>query len=166
MINRVETALRAAIVGMFSLPAMANVVRAVMAPPEHAANPALPADVALLQASGDTVSGGVIRNTCDGIVNPTISLPARDLAVVIQSDPTGQCVGSNPPSSLTILLRHGQAWRPEAGFPASAYRLGPVRGGRPNIIAQYSPFNRDCPVLSWDGAHYRFSRGCDDGRGR
>jgi hypothetical protein len=166
MINRVDTALRAAIIGMFCLPVMANVVRAVTAPPEHAADPGRPADVALLQASGDTASGRVIRNTCGGIVHPTISLPARDMAVVIESDPTGQCVGSNPPSSLTILLRHGQAWRTEAGFPASGYRLEAVHGGRPDIIAQYPPFNRNCPVLSWDGAHYRFSRGCDDGRGQ
>jgi hypothetical protein len=166
MTNHVEIALRTAIVGMFCLPVIASGVRAVAAPTEHAADPTRPADVALLQASGDTVSGGVIRNTCGGIVRPAISLPARDMAVVIESDPTGQCVGSNPPSSLTILLRHGRAWRNEAGFPASGYRLGHVHAGRPDIIAQYPPFDRDCPVATWDGAHYRFSRDCDDGRGR
>ena len=166
MTHRIETALRAAFIGAFCLPIVASLVRAVAAPTEHAADPSRPTDVALLQASGDTVSGGVIRNACGGIVRPAISLPAGDMAVVIESDPTGQCVGANPPSSLTILLRHGQAWRPEAGFPASGYKLGPVHGGRPDIIAQYPPFNRDCPVLSWDGAHYRFNRVCDDGRDR
>ena len=166
MTRRTETILRAAVIGAFCLPVIASVMRAVAAPTEHTADPGLPADVDLLKASGDTVSGGVIRNTCGGIVHPAISLPARDMAVVIESDPTGQCVGSNPPSSLTILLRHGQAWRPEAGFPASGYRLGAVHGGRPDIIAQYPPSDRDCPVVTWDGAHYRFSRGCNDGTGR
>ena len=42
MTSRIETTLRAAIVAAFSLPAIANFVRAVAAPPEHAANPARP----------------------------------------------------------------------------------------------------------------------------
>ena len=60
MIRRTETILRAAVIGAFCLPVIASVVRAVAAPTAHAADPTRPADVALLQASGDTVSGGVL----------------------------------------------------------------------------------------------------------
>ena len=166
MTSRVETALRTAIVGAFCLPAMASFLQAEAQAAFHVADPARPADRAILGANGDAVAGSTIRNVCGGIVHPRIAVVGTDIAIVTEIDPTGQCVGSNPPGMLSVLLRTGGLWRGEAGFPATGFRLGPMRAGRPDIIAEYPPFNRDCPVLAWDGRHYRFARGCPDEKGQ
>jgi hypothetical protein len=166
MTSRIETALRVTIVAAFGVFALVLLNhRAALAAP-HPADPTAPADLAILTATGDTVDGRTIRNTCNGIVHPTISRPATDMAIVIESDPTGACVGSSPPSSLTILLMSAKGWRPEAGFPASTYRLGPIHAGRPDVIAAYAPFHHDCPVMTWDGRHYQISRTCPDWQSR
>jgi hypothetical protein len=164
MTSRIETGLRVASVVAIAGLAIASFSRQAALARGHAANPATPADLAVLKANGDTVSGSAIRNACGGIVQPIIFHPAADIAIVTEIDPTGQCVGSNPPGSLAILLLAGTAWRPEAGFPASSYRLGPVHDGRPDIIGEYPPFNHDCPTLAWDSRHYRLVQACNDGR--
>ena len=166
MTSRVETALRAAIVGAFCLPAIGSFLQAEAQAAFYVADPARPADRAILDANGDAVAGSTIRNVCGGIVHPRIALVGTDIAIVTEIDPTGQCVGSNPPGMLSVLMRTGGLWHGEAGFPATGFRLGRMRAGRPDIIAEYPPFNRDCPVLAWDGRHYRLARGCSDGKGQ
>jgi hypothetical protein len=164
MTSRVETALRAAIVGAFCVPAIGSFLQAEAQGAPYVADPARPADRAILDANGDAVAGSKMRNVCGGIVRPRIALVGPDIAIVTEVDPTGQCVGSNPPGMLTVLLRTGGIWHGEAGFPATGFRLGLVHAGRPDIIAEYPPFDRDCPVLSWNGQHYLFARGCPDGK--
>jgi hypothetical protein len=166
MTSRIEIGLRVTIVAAFGGFALTLLNHRAALAALHPADPSVPGDLAILMAAGNTVDGQTVRNTCDGIVHPTISHPAADMAIVIESDPTGACVGSSPPSSLTILLMGAKGWRPEAGFPAATYRLGPVHAGRPDVIAAYPPFNHDCPVMTWDGRHYQIARACDDGRSR
>jgi len=141
-------------------------ISAAQTPPAmHEANPADPADVAILRAHGSTVAGRVIRNSCNGVVRPRIALVAPDVAVVTEMDPTGICAGSNPPGSVDVLVRAGAGWRPAGGTVGSAFTLGPANGGHPDIVVQYPPFQRDCPLLRWTGRDYRMARACPGERG-
>ena len=117
----------------------------------HAADPSNPVDAAILHAVGDTVAGRLIRNSCGGGVRPMIVLPAPATAVIMEMDTSGLCSGSDPPGSLTVLVQAGSTWRVSTSTTGTDFRLGPVRNGRPDIIVQYAPTQRDCPVLSWNG---------------
>lgn len=108
----------------------------------------------------------MIRNVCDTVVRPTISYPASNVAVKVEEDTSGTCSGSNPPSTLTVLVRTEAAWRLSMATTGSSYRLGPVQAGFPGIIVQYPPSQRDCPTLAWDGQNYRFVRPCPGSRGQ
>ncbi|MGI4941228.1 MAG: hypothetical protein ACRYHQ_11840 [Janthinobacterium lividum] len=135
------------------------------APAMHDADPADPGDLAILRAHGNTVAGRVIRNSCDGVVRPRIALVTPNVAVVTEMDPTGSCSGSNPPGSLGVLVRSGVGWRPSTSTIGSAFTLGAANGGHPDIMVQYAPFQRNCPLLRWDGRDYRMARACPGGRG-
>lgn len=124
------------------------------------ANPSLAVDRAILKANNDTVAGSVIRNSCDGVVYPRIGRPAAAIALIVESDPTGMCVGSNPPSSMTVLMETGPAWRTIASFPGSTFRIGALNRGKPDIVFGYPPFHRDCPILRWDGSAYQLKQPC------
>lgn len=130
----------------------------------HDANPLDPGDLAILRAHGSTVAGRIIRNSCSGVVRPRIALVATDVAVVTEIDPTGACSGSNPPGSLDVLVRAGTGWRTSTATIGAAFTLGAATGGHPDIVVQYPPFQRSCPVLHWDGRGYRMARACPGGR--
>lgn len=135
------------------------------APAAHDANATEAGDLAILRAHGNTISGLVIRNSCDAVVRPRIAVVTSAVAVVTEIDPTGACSGSNPPGSLSVLVRHGSAWRLTTSTIGSGFVLGAANGGHPDIVVQYPPFQRDCPVLRWNGRDYRFARACSGGRG-
>ena len=129
----------------------------------HAADPSDPVDAAILRAVGDTVAGRLIRNSCGGGVRATIVMPAPATAVIMETDLSGLCSGSNPPGSLTVLVQAGSTWRVSTSTTGTDFRLGPVRKGRPDIIVQYAPTQRDCPVLSWNGVRYEMTKTCGAG---
>lgn len=151
----------AVVVLLLPLPCLAQALR-----PAHAADTTNPTDLAILRATGDGVSGKTIRNVCGTVVHPTISYLAPEVAVLVEEDTTGSCSGSNPPSTLTVLLKAGSAWRVSTATNGSGFRLGPVHAGLPEIVVQYPPFQQDCPVLDWNGRDYRFVRSCDGAKGR
>ena len=153
----------AAVVAMALLLSTACFAQAAAA--MHEANPADPGDLAILRAHGSTVAGRVVRNSCGGVVRPRIALVSPAVAVVTEVDPTGSCSGSNPPGSLDVLVRSGTGWRPSTSTTGSAFTLGAANGGHPDIVVQYAPFQRNCPLLRWDGRDYRMARACPGGRG-
>ena len=126
----------------------------------HLADPSQAVDHAILMANNDTVAGGAIRNACGGVVHPGIAHPTLGIALIVETDPTGLCVGSNPPSTMTVLTGVGPTWRSTTSFSASAFRLGATHEGRPDIVFGYPPFHHDCPVLRWDGRAYRLTQFC------
>ena len=134
-------------------------------PATHIANPSNSTDLAVLHASGDQVDSGRIRNTCDTVVHPVIAYPAPNVAVEVETDTAGTCSGSNPPSSLTILLKAGPTWRVSTSTTGSNFRLGPMRAGFPEIVVEYPPSQQDCPVLGWNGKTYEMIHPCAGGRG-
>lgn len=138
---------------------------AQVAPAAHDANALEAGDLAILRAHGNTVSGPVIRNSCDAVVRPRIAVVTPAMVVVTEIDPTGACSGSNPPGSLSVLVRRGDAWRLTTSTIGSGFVLGAANGGHPDIVVQYPPFQHDCPVLRWDGRDYRVARACSGGRG-
>ncbi len=123
-------------------------------------NPGDPDDAAILRAAGDDVGHGHVRNSCGAEVRPLISHPAPGVAVVIEVDPTGACSGSNPPSSLTVLVQSAGAWRLSMGTTGAGYRVAKDGSGMPTIVVQYPPSQVDCPVLSWTGGRYSMTRSC------
>lgn len=135
-------------------------------PPNHMANPANPADLAVLRASGDQTARGVIRNSCDTAVHPTIAFPAPNVAVEIEEDTAGTCSGSNPPSTLTVLVKTGPTWRVSTATSGANFRLGPVHAGFPEIVVEYPPSQQDCPVLGWRGHTYEMIQPCAGARGQ
>ncbi len=152
-------AVMAVVVLLLSTTAIAQTASAM-----HDANPLDPGDLAILRAHGSTVAGRTIRNSCGGVVRPRIALVATDVAVVTEIDPTGACSGSNPPGSLDVLVRAGTGWRTSTATIGAAFTLGAGNGGHPDIVVQYPPFQRSCPVLHWDGRGYRMARACPGGR--
>ncbi len=126
----------------------------------HLADPSQSGDRAILKANNDTVSGTTIRNSRDGVVHPRTARPIPGIALIVETDPTGMCVGSNPPSSITVFSEVGPAWRAIASFPSSTFRIGALNRGRPNIIFGYPPFHHDYPVLRWDGNGYELKQSC------
>lgn len=143
---------------------LSTVSVAQTSPAMHDANPADPGDLAILMAHGSTVAGRVIRNSCDGVVRPRIALASPAVAVVTEVDPTGTCSGSNPPGSLDVLVWSGASWRPSTSTTGSAFTLGAANGGHPDILVQYPPTQRDCPLLRWTGRDYRMARACSGER--
>lgn len=132
----------------------------------HLADPSEPSDRAILKANNDTVSGTTIRNSCDGVVHPRIAHPTPGIALIVETDPTGMCVGSNPPSTMTVFSEAGAAWRIITSTPASTFRIGAPHQGRPDIVLGYPPFYHDCPVLRWDGRTYALTQFCPQGTTR
>ena len=116
--------------------------------------------MAIARAAGDTLVGSTFRNSCGDPVKPLISIPTPGVAVVIETDPTGQCSGSNPPGSLSVLLASGNVWKLSTSTTGSGFRTGVTRDGHPDIIVQYPPFQRDCPVLGWNGSRYVMTKTC------
>ena len=133
-------------------------------PAGHPANPLDPADVAVLRASSDTVSGRVVSNSCGTPVSPVLYAPAQDTAVVVEADPTGSCSGSNYPSSLAVLVRRYGVWRVSNSTTGTGFRLGPLRDGHPDIVVQ-APSQHDCPTLGWTGRGYQMTKTCGGHRG-
>jgi len=129
------------------------------------ANPLEASDLAILRTHGDTISGRVIRNSCDAVLRPMISAVTPAMAVVTEIDPAGACSGSNPPGSLGVPVRHGDAWRLTTATIGSGFVLGAANGGHPDIVVQDPPFQRSCPVLRSDGDDDRVARACSGGRG-
>ncbi len=164
VLSRVGSLLAAAAVVATAL-LLSTASFAQAAPAMHEADPADYGDLAILRAHGSTVAGRVIRNICDGVVRPRIALVTSAVAVVTEMDPTGSCSGSNPPGSLDVLVRSGAAWRPSTSTIGSAFTLGAANGGHPDIVVQYAPFQRNCPLLRWNGRDYRMARACPGGRG-
>jgi hypothetical protein len=113
-----------------------------------------------LVSAVDKFVSTVIRNSCDGVVHPRIARPTPGIALIVETDPTGMCVGSNPPSSMTVLSGVGPAWRAIASFPGTTFRIGALNRGRPDIIFGYPPFHHDCPALRWDGNTYQLKQPC------
>jgi hypothetical protein len=57
------------------------------------------------------------------------------------------------------LIRNGQGWSRNLGFPAGGYRLLPRRrGGYPDIEIDMPGLC--APVWGWGGQAYRLVRGC------
>lgn len=137
---------------------------AQVSPATHVANPTSPADLAVLRASGDQVDRGMIRNTCDTVVHPVIAYPTPNVAVKIEEDTSGTCSGSNPPSTLTVLVKTGPVWRLSTATTGSSFRLGPMHAGLPEIVIEYPPSQTDCPVLGWNGKGYDMIHPCAGGR--
>ncbi len=135
------------------------------APAARDANALQANDRAILRGHGDTISGRVIRNSCDAVLRPMISVITPAMAVVTGIDPAGACSGSNPPGSLGVPVRHGDAWRLTTATIGSGFVLGAANGGHPDIVVQDPPFHRSCPVLRWDGDDDRVARACSGGRG-
>ena len=133
-------------------------------PSSHVANPANPADLAVLRASSDQIDRGTIRNSCNTVVHPTIAYPVPSVAVEIEEDTDGSCSGSSPPSSLTVLLKTGPAWRVSTATSGTSFRLGPMHAGFPEIVIQYPPSQRDCPKLDWNGRSYEMTQPCAGAR--
>ena len=131
----------------------------------HAANPSDPADLAILAAHGNTVANRRILNSCNDEVRPRIALPRPDVAVVVEEDATGRCTGSTLPSSLAVLVRGSAGWKVSTSTTGSGFTLGPLNAGYPDIVVQYPPSQRNCPVLRWDGRAYGMARSCGGSRG-
>lgn len=139
---------------------------AQVSPSSHVANPANPTDLAVLRASDDQIDRATIRNSCNTVVHPTIAYPAPNVAVKIEEDTDGSCSGSSPPSTLTVLVKTGPAWRVSTATSGTGFRLGPMHAGLPEIVIQYPPTQHDCPKLSWNGRSYEMTQSCAGARGQ
>lgn len=127
----------------------------------HQAEPGNAGEAAILRAIGDEVVPGHVRNSCGAEVRPLISYPAQAVAVVVEADPTGACSGSNPPSSLAVVLRTPSGWRLSTSTTGTSYEVGRDGGsGMPSIIVEYPPSQVGCPVLTWTGRNYEMTRPC------
>lgn len=155
-------AVAALLTGILSLPV---ITCAQVATILRLADPRSMADLEILRANGDQISGSTIRNSCGGIVRSKIGLPATGFAIVVEEDPTGACSGSTPPSSLAVLKQGPSGWSSSTSTIGLSYRLGSMRNCKPDIIVSYPPFQRDCPVLQWNGRDYVMAHPCPGGRG-
>jgi|GEM_PF-4717191 len=124
------------------------------------ANLASSDDFEILKAVGDVVNHGIIKNSCDEIVKPQIAYFAPGFAIEIEAS-SGACAGSNLPSDITVLSRNTvKGWNLEISTIGAGFRLAGDDEKHPTIFVQYPSYQKDCPVLMWDGSNYVMSKGC------
>jgi hypothetical protein len=124
---------------------------------------AMPATAALAQGRGLRNVRGQVLDSCGARVTPRIQrvdLNGDGTEEVFVTVP-GTCEGGMAGAHLTLLIRTGNGWTSQLGFPAGGYRILPRRrGGYPDI--EIALPGSCAPVWGWGGQRYQIVRRCPE----